>query len=48
MKVLKILQHLTDTALNYFHTKWKVKFDGSCLKKDKPTFTHKQILTSCL
>ena len=30
-------------ALNYVCNKARVKFDGSCLKQDKTTFTHKNI-----
>ena len=29
-------------SLNYFGTIARVKFDGSCLKQDKITFTHKK------
>ena len=30
-------------ALNYIKTKLQVKFDGNCLKRDKVTFTRKQV-----
>ena len=30
------------SLLNYFGTIARVKFDGSCLKQDKITFTHKK------
>ena len=32
------------TALNYINTTMRVKFDGSCLKQDKVTFTLKQVV----
>ena len=31
-------------ALNYMNVKIRLKFDGSCLKQDKLTFIHKQML----
>ena len=31
-------------ALNYFVKNTRVKFDGSCLKQDKITFTHGKIV----
>ena len=31
-------------ALNYVNTKSRVTFDGSCLKQDKVTFTHKNLV----
>ena len=31
-------------ALNYFDTKTRVKFNGSCLIQDKITFTHGEIV----
>ena len=31
-------------ALNYINTKLRVKFDGSCLKQDELTFTHKKLV----
>ena len=31
-------------ALNYVNTKSRAKFDGSCLKQDKVTVTHKKLL----
>ena len=31
-------------ALNYFGTKARVKFNGSCLKQDKIAFTHGKIV----
>ena len=31
-------------ALNYIYTKMRLKYDGSCLKQDKVTFTHKKWL----
>ena len=30
-------------ALNHINTKLRVKFDGSCLKQEKVTFTHKEV-----
>ena len=33
-----------DPVLKYINTKPRVKFDGSCLKQDKVTFTHKQVV----
>ena len=41
IKVLILLLHLISLAalLSYFANK-TVKFDGSCLKQDKTTFTH--------
>ena len=32
------------SGLNYIDTRSQVKFDGSCLKYDKVTFTHKQVV----
>ena len=29
-------------SLNYINTKASVKFNGSCLKEDKITFTHEK------
>ena len=31
-------------ALNYIYTKMRLKYDGSCLKQDKVTFTPKKWL----
>ena len=31
-------------ALNYYGTKTRVKFTGSCLKQDKITYTHRKIV----
>ena len=31
-------------ALNYYGTKMRVKFTGSCLKQDKVTFNHKKVV----
>ena len=31
-------------VLYYINTKSRVKFDGSCLKQDKATFTHKKMV----
>ena len=45
MKVLNHLQHLIivfDPELNYYGTKTRVKFNGSCLKQSKITYTHKK------
>ena len=33
-------------ALNYFGTKARVKFNGSCLKQDKITYTHGTIINT--
>ena len=33
-----------DLALNYVNTKLQVKFDGSCLKQGRVTFTHKKVI----
>ena len=30
--------------LNYIYNKIRVKYDGSCLKQDKVTFTHKKVV----
>ena len=35
-------------ALNYIITELQVKFDGSCLKQDKTTFTHKEVVNICI
>ena len=47
MKVLNLpvisINSLT-LELNYINIKTRVKFDGSYLKRDKVTFTHKQVL----
>ena len=32
------------SVLNHIHSKSKVKFDGSCIKQDKVTFTLKQVV----
>ena len=43
MKLLNILQRsiiVLLRALSYYGTKTRVKFDGSCLKQCKITFTH--------
>ena len=31
-------------ALNYYGTKTRVKFTGSCLKQSKITYTHKKVV----
>ena len=31
-------------VLNYINTNLEVKFDGSCLRQEKVTFTHKQVV----
>ena len=31
-------------ALNHISTKLRIKFDGSCLKQEKVTFTHKKVV----
>ena len=31
-------------ALNHINTKLRVNFDGSCLKQEKVTFTHKNVV----
>ena len=35
-------------ALSYIGNKTRVKFDGSCLKQDKITFTHGKIVNICI
>ena len=30
-------------GFNYINTRARVKFNGTCLKQDKVTFTHKQV-----
>ena len=46
MKLLNLLVHLNSLApeLSYFGTKTRVKFNGSCLKHDKVTYTHGTIV----
>ena len=46
MKELILLRHL-DMKLhrNYYGTKARVKFNGSCLKQDKVTFNHGNIVS---
>ena len=34
------------TSLYYFGRKWRVKFDESCLKEAKITFTHKKTVNN--
>ena len=36
--------NILDPSLDYFGTKTRAKFDGSCLKQDKITFNHKTIV----
>ena len=49
MKVLNLIQRLIITlikGINYIdRAKIRVKFDGSCLKQEKMTFTHEKWLT---
>ena len=43
MKILDLLLHLIIVLpqnLSYSGTKTRVKFNGSCLKQDKITYTH--------
>ena len=35
-------------ALNSYGTKTRVKFNGSCLKQDKNTYTHRKIVNISL
>ena len=35
-------------SLNYIGTKARVKFDGSYLKQDKNTFTHRKTVNICI
>ena len=35
-------------SLNYFGTRRRVKFSGSCLKQDKVTYTHGKIVNICI
>ena len=35
-------------ALNHINTKLRVKFDESCLKQEKVTFTHKKVVNICI
>ena len=35
-------------TLNDMNTKLQVKFDGSCLKKKKVTFSHEQVVNICI
>ena len=47
MKVLNHLQHLITSLnprLNYYGTKTRVQFTGSCLKEPNHTFTHEKII----
>ena len=46
MKELILLRHL-DMKLhrNYYGTKARVKFNGSCLKQDKVTFNHGKVVS---
>ena len=34
--------YITIPELNYYGSKIRVKFNGSCLKQDKITYTHKE------
>ena len=34
--------------LDFYGTKTRVKFDGSCLKQDKVTFNHRKIVNICI
>ena len=38
----------TVLALNYINTKLQVKFDRICLKQDKVTFTHTEVVNTCI
>ena len=45
MKALNPLLHLIIAlSLNYINTKIQVKFDGSCLKQENITSTHKKVV----
>ena len=46
MKVLNHLQHLIslNPALNYYGTKIRVKFTGSCLKQSKISYNHGKVI----
>ena len=48
IKPLAASNNSLDCALNSIGTKSWVKFDGSCLKQDKVTFTHKQVVNICI
>ena len=43
-KLPAISNNSIDLALNYINTKLQVKFDGSCLKQGRVTFTHKKLI----
>ena len=43
-KLFNLLPHLIIVLLQHFGNKVKVKFEGSCLKQDKITFTHGKIV----
>ena len=43
MKVLSLLLHLI-ISLTYLDAKIRVKFNGSCLKWDRSTYTHGKIV----
>ena len=44
MKELIPLKHRITTYLSYYGTKAGIKFNGSCLKEDKITYTHGKIV----
>ena len=45
---IKITNHNIAPNLDYYVTKTRVKFIGSCLKQDSATFNHKKVVNICI
>ena len=44
IKVLNLLTQKLNPKVNYYGTKTRLEFRGSCLKQDKSTFNHGRIV----
>ena len=45
---IKTPNHSITLNLNYYDTRTKVEFNGSCLKQDKNTFNHGKVVNICI
>ena len=48
MNSIKTPNHSVTPSLDYYGTKTRVEFNGSCLKQDKVTFNHREVVTFTL
>ena len=45
---IRTSNHSVTPGLNYYGTKTRVEFFGSCLKQEKVTFSHGKVVNTCM